>query len=131
MSWFGHNFCVQSQTVLYCDALKFSFNKIIIVSMFHCHCRALAPWSFHKRYKIYKTRIGCNSPVSALCQLTGKRPLPGRDSMGRVQREIPGLGWAWLVGTGSGACLAETNQSKSRERFSILFGLNEHDQDLE
>ena len=27
--------------------------------------------------------------------------------------------------------LAETNQSKSRERFPVLFGLKEHDQELE
>ena len=58
-------------------------------------------------------------------------PLPGRDSMGREQREIPGLVWEWLAGTRSGACWAETNQSKSRERFPVLFGLNEHDQELE
>ena len=51
--------------------------------------------------------------------------------MGREQREIPGLVWEWLAGTGSGACWAETNQSKSRERFPVLFGFNEHDQELE
>ena len=72
----------------------------------------------------------CNSPVSALCQLTGKRPLYGRDSVIREQREIPGLVWEWLAQTGSGACLAETNQSKSKEKFPVLFGLNEHDQAL-
>ena len=77
------------------------------------------------------TRIRSNSPVSALCPLTGKRSLPGRDSLGREQREIPGLVWEWLAGTGNGACWAETNQSKSRERFPVLFGLNEHDQELE
>ena len=57
--------------------------------------------------------------------------LPGRDSINREQREIPGLVWEWLAGTGSGACRAETNQSKSRERILVLFGLNEHDQELE
>ena len=30
-----------------------------------------------------------------------------------------------------GACWAETNQSKSRERFPVLFGLNEQVQELE
>ena len=62
--------------------------------------------------------------------ITRKRLLPGRDSIGREQREIPGLFWQWL-GTGSWACWAETNQSKSRERILVLFGLNKHDQDLE
>ena len=66
----------------------------------------------------------CNSPVTVLCQLTGKRPMPGRDSMGREQRESPGLVWEWLGGTGSGACWTEKNQNKSRERFLVLFGLN-------
>ena len=75
--------------------------------------------------------IMCNSPVSAVCQLTKKRPLPGRYSMGREQGEIPGLVWEWLAGTGCGACWAETNQSKSRERLPVLFGLNERDQELE
>ena len=65
----------------------------------------------------------CNSSVSSLCQLTGKRPLPGRDS---INREIPGLVWESLAETGRG-----TNQSKSRERFPVLFGLNEHDQELQ
>ena len=65
--------------------------------------------------------------MSALCQLTGKRPLPGRDSMGREQREILGLVWGWLAGTGSGAFWAETSHSNSRERFPFQFGLIEHD----
>ena len=69
--------------------------------------------------------------MSAVCQLTGKRPLPGRDSMGKEQREIPGLVWEWLAGTGSVACLAETNQNKSRERFLVLYGISNHDQELE
>ena len=60
--------------------------------------------------------IRCNSPVSALCQLT-KKTLPGRDSMGREQREIPGLVW-------------ETSQSKSSERLPVLYGMIEHDQEL-
>jgi hypothetical protein len=51
--------------------------------------------------------------------------------MGREQREIPGLVWEWLAGTGSGAYCAETNQSRSRERILVLFGLNKHDQELE
>ena len=72
----------------------------------------------------------CNSPVSALCHLTGKRPLPGRDSLGREQREILGLVWVWLAGTGSGASWAEANQTKGRERFLVLFGLIEQDQEL-
>ena len=78
---------------------------------------------FHKRFRIHKTRMRCNSSVSSLCHLTGKRPLPGRDSLGREQREILGLVWEWLAGTGSGACWAETNQSKSRERFLVMFGI--------
>ena len=69
--------------------------------------------------------------MSAVFQLTGKRPLAGRDSMGREQREIHGLVLEWLAGTGSGVCWAETNLSKSRDRFPVLFGLNEHDQELE
>ena len=36
----------------------------------------------------------------------------------------------WLAGTGSGGCWAETNQCKSRERFPVLYVLNEHDQEL-
>ena len=60
--------------------------------------------SFHKRFRVYKTMIRCNSPVSAVCQLTRKRPLPGRDCMGREQRDIPGLVWEWLAETRSGAC---------------------------
>ena len=62
---------------------------------------------------------------------SGKRPLPSRDSINRDQRENLGLGWEWFAGTGSEACRAETNQSKSRERFPALCGLNEHDQELE
>ena len=69
--------------------------------------------------------------MSALCQLTKKRPLPGRDSMGREQREILGLVWELLARTGSGAYWAETNQSKSREKILVLFGLNKQDQELE
>jgi hypothetical protein len=45
--------------------------------------------------------------------------------MGREQREIAGLVWEFSAGTGSGACWAEKNQSKSRERFPFPFGLNE------
>ena len=69
--------------------------------------------------------------MSTLCQLTGKKHLPGRDRMGREQREIPGLVLECLAGTGRGACWAETKQSKSRERFPVLFGLNVRDQELE
>ena len=69
-------------------------------------------------------------PVSALCQLTGKRPLPGRNSIYMEQRDFPGLVWEWLAGIGSGVCEAETNQSKGRERVPILFVLNEHDQEI-
>ena len=69
------------------------------------------------------TRIRSNSPVSALSQLTEKRPLPGRDSIGREQREIFGLVWEWLAGTGNGACWVETNQSIFRETFPVLFEL--------
>ena len=72
-----------------------------------------------------------NRPECALCHLTGKRPLPGNESVGREQKEIFGLVWEWLAGTGSGACWAETNQSKSRERFQVLFVLIEQDQELE
>ena len=57
-------------------------------------------------------------------------PLPCRDSPEREQREIPGLVWEWLAGIGSGACWAETNQSKSRERFLVLVGLIKQDQEL-
>ena len=57
--------------------------------------------------------------------------LLGRDKPEQDQREVPGLVWEWLAWTESGVCWAETNQSKSRERFSVLFGLNEHDQELE
>ena len=49
----------------------------------------------------------CNSLVSSLCQLTKKRPLPGRSSMGREKRYTPGLVWQRLAGTGSGACSVE------------------------
>jgi hypothetical protein len=49
--------------------------------------------------------------------------------MGRAQRDMPGLVWEWLAGTGIGACLAETNQSKRRERFPALFELIEHEQE--
>ena len=69
--------------------------------------------------------------MSALGQLAGKRPLPGRDNRGREQREILCLVWEWLAGTGIEACWAETNRSKSRERFPVLFGLIEHDEELE
>ena len=31
--------------------------------------------------------------LSAHCHLNRKRALPGRDSLGREQREIPGLVW--------------------------------------
>ena len=55
------------------------------------------PWSFHKRFRIQKNRIGCNSPVSAHCYLTRKRPLLG-DSLGREQREFPALVWEWSNG---------------------------------
>ena len=37
-----------------------------------------------------------NVPVSAHCHLTRKRPLLGRDSLGREQREIPVLVWEWV-----------------------------------
>ena len=59
-----------------------------------------------------KTRIRCYSPVSALCQLTGKRPLPDRDSIGREQGEIPGLFLVCLAGPESGACWAEQEQGE-------------------
>ena len=36
-----------------------------------------------------------NSPVSAHCYLTRKKPLLGRDSLGQEQREIPALVWEW------------------------------------
>ena len=58
--------------------------------------------------------------VQLFSRLTGKSPLPGRDSMAREQREIPGLVWEWLAVTGSWAWWAETNQSKSREIFPVL-----------
>ena len=54
--------------------------------------------------------------------------MPGRDSTKREQRDIPGLVWERLAG--SGDCWAETNQSKIRERFPVLFGLIEQDQEL-
>ena len=31
--------------------------------------------------------------------------MPGRDSMSREQRDIPGLVWEWLAGTWSGGLL--------------------------
>ena len=34
--------------------------------------------------------------MSAHCHLTRKKPLLSRDSLGREQREIPGLVWEWL-----------------------------------
>ena len=37
----------------------------------------------------------CNSPVSVHCQLTRKRPLLVRGSLGREQRDIPGLVREW------------------------------------
>ena len=60
-----------------------------------------------KKFKNYKTRIRCNSLVSALYRLTGTRPLPGRDSMYRQGAEIYSLSclgmlrrnWEWgLIG---------------------------------
>ena len=56
--------------------------------------------------------------------------LLGRDSPEREQRDMSCLVREWLAGTGSGACWAETSQSKSRERFPVLFVLKEHDQGL-
>ena len=53
-------------------------------------------WSFHKRFRIHKNRTGCNSPVYARFHLTRKRPLLGRDSLGREQRETPGLVLEWF-----------------------------------
>ena len=44
-----------------------------------------------------KNRIECNSPVSAHCHLTRKRPLIGRDSLGREQREIPNRNREWCL----------------------------------
>ena len=49
----------------------------------------------YKRFRIHKTRIGCNCPEPAHCDLAEKRPLLGRDSLGHEQREIPGLVWEW------------------------------------
>ena len=57
---------------------------------------SVGPWSFHKRFRIHKARIGWNSPVSPHCHLTRKRPLLGRDSLSREQREIPGLMFEWF-----------------------------------
>ena len=37
--------------------------------------------------------------MPAFCQLTRKWPWPGRDSIGREQREITGLVWEGLLGT--------------------------------
>ena len=44
---------------------------------------------------VNKNRIGYNSPVSAQCNLTRKKALIGRDSLGREQREIPVVVWEW------------------------------------
>ena len=52
--------------------------------------------------------------MSAVSQMTKKRPLPGTDSMGRDQREILGLVCERLAGTGSGACWPETNQTQEQ-----------------
>ena len=62
-----------------------------------------------------------NGPVSANCHLTRKRPLLGRDSLGREQREIPVLVREWSNRNREWGLLGRDSlERKSREKFLVL-----------
>ena len=70
--------------------------------------------------------------MSAHCHLTRKRPLLSRDSLGREQREIPGLVWEWSNRNREWGLLGrDSRERESREKFPVLFGLIEQYQELE
>ena len=54
----------------------------------------------HKRYRNGKKRNRGQSPVSVWRHLTRTWPPSGRDSPEREQREMFGLVYEWLAGTG-------------------------------
>ena len=71
--------------------------------------------------------------MSLHCHLTRKRPLIGRDSLSREQREIPGFVLEWFEqeqGVGPPG-QRQSRERESRERFLVLFIWFEHDQELE
>ena len=56
--------------------------------------------------------------MSAHCQLTRKRPLLGRDSLGREQREIPVLVWEWVLQEQGVGSAGQRQARDGAERYS-------------
>ena len=63
--------------------------------------------------------MGCNSPVSAHCYLTRKRPVLGRDSLGREQRDIPSLVQEWSNGNREWGLLGRDSLEREQREVPI------------
>ena len=95
---------------MHCDVVQSTYKHCNVVRSTVQLCRAPADCE----------RIGCNSPVSANCQLTRKRPVFGRDSLGREQRETPGLVVEWCNKNREWGLIGRDSLEREQREFPSL-----------